>query len=717
MLLAKNLPFRYIYSTIISKPRMSTQVNKAYLADHEAPLIMLSAKGFFEQLTNKEKLYAHFMSKASHAGSRVVLRQVSHESEAIFDLIMAINTGIGGQYPEGKDSELYLEYVSQFLSNLGNYKSFGDLKFVPRCSQSYILKLLELAQIDKETKPSTKSCPYETWADLIAKGIYYADEKCALLGFPSQGHRSSYYFGDVAPEDMALLKKEVFSAYSILPENTRIKKLHDKKFEILVASAVKQNQLVEYPKEPFQLSNGYQVSFVFGDHSREMALVAHYLSEAKKYAANDIQKDMLAEYIKSFTTGSSHAHKESQKLWVKDLSPVIETNVGFIETYREPSGIIGEFESLVAIQNKKRTEKFATMVKSAEKFIALLPWDRAFEKPKFQPPDFTSIEVLTFAGSGIPAGINIPNYDDVRLNIGFKNVSLGNILSANPGSKKRPTTFIRDEDRELYDEYHSESFEVQVGIHELLGHGSGKLLSELEDGQFNFDKKNPPLGLDRKPVSTYYKKGETWGSKFGQLAGAFEECRAEVIALYLITNRDLLEIFGYKTKDEQDSIIYAGYLQMARAGLLALEFWDPNTAKWGQPHMQARFSIMKTFLKHCSDKKFLQLAYSKDDYSDLCVVLDPNLIETAGHDAVKDYLMHLHIYKSSGDVTNGSAYFIERSTVDADLAKFRNIVLDKKLPRRQIIQANTTLKGDEVKLKEYGESPLGMLMSFVEREV
>lgn len=656
------------------------------------------------------------MSKASHAGSRVVLRQVSHESEAIYDLIMAIHHKLGGEYPECEDKELYLEYVAQFLSNLGNYKSFGDLKFVPRCSESFFLGLLKAAGIDEKSKPSTSSCPYASWAELISEGVYQVDEKSALLGFPSEGHRSAYYYGDVSPADMRLLKDEVFGRLKVLPENTRIEKLNEKEFEILVASKVKENTLPEYPSEAVQLSNGAKVEFKFGDHSREMGLVADYLRKAREYAANDTQQKMLDEYIKHFESGSSHAHKESQKFWVKDLSPITETNIGFIETYREPSGIIGEFESLVAIQNKKRTEKFATMVQNAGKFISLLPWSSDFEKPKFQPPDFTSLEVLTFAGSGIPAGINIPNYDDVRLNIGFKNVSLGNILSSSQGSKT-PITFVSEEDRKILDKFQSESFEVQVGIHELLGHGSGKLLSELEDGTFNFDKENPPLGLDGKPVTTYYKKGETWGSKFSQLAGAFEECRAEVIAMYLITNRELLEIFGFKSKEDQDKIIYAGFLQMARAGLLALEFWDPSTKKWGQPHMQARFSIMKTFLNHAGESKFLQLSYTKDDFSDLQIKLDESLIETAGHEAVKDYLTHLHIYKSSGDVDQGSKYFIERSTVDPELAQFRQIVLDKKLPRKQFIQANTSIEDGKVSLKEYDETVLGLLQSFLEREV
>lgn len=151
---------------------------------------------------------------------------------------------------------------------------------------------------------------------------------------------------------------------------------------------------------------------------------------------------------------------------------------------------------------------------------------------------------------------------------------------------------------------------------------------------FNFDNANPPTSpVTQKPISTWYKPGETWGSVFGAIAASYEECRAELVAMYLCCDFQTLKIFGFgdgtdNMDNEAGDILYACYLSMAKAGLGAVEMWDPKSQKWGQAHSQARFSILKCFLEAGDD--FCKLDYTKDDLSDLTIKLDRSKILTTG---------------------------------------------------------------------------------------
>jgi dipeptidyl-peptidase-3 len=117
-------------------------------------------------------------------------------------------------------------------------------------------------------------------------------------------------------------------------------------------------------------------------------------------------------------------------LWVKDIGPIVETNLGWVETYMDPENTRAYWSGLVAVVHKDRSQKFAHLVKNSEKIIPKLPYPEYMEKEKFLAPDFTSLDLICFATNLMFVGINIPNYDDIREHEGFKNVSLDNVTSA-----------------------------------------------------------------------------------------------------------------------------------------------------------------------------------------------------------------------------------------------------------------------------------------------
>lgn len=250
-------------------------------------------------------------------------------------------------------------------------------------------------------------------------------------------------------------------------------------------------------------------------------------------------------------------------------------------------------------------------------------------------------------------------------------------------------------------------------------------MQEVEAGQYNFDIKNPPISpITNKPVTTWYKPRETWGGVFGSIASSYEECRAECVAMALSCEFEILELFGFgdgkeDIDGEAGSVLYAAYLQMAKAGVSALEYWDPKIRKWGQAHMQARFSILKAFLDAGED--FCILDYKNEDLSDLTIKLDRHKITTVGRKAVESYLQKLHVYKSTADVEAGTKLYDEMTYVDAEFwgEKVRKQVLATKQPRKVFVQANTVLdeKTGRVELVEYEPTCEGMIKSYAERGV
>lgn len=172
-----------------------------------------SAKGlcpFHQQVSKVFILDVHFIlteSRAAFTGSRVTLRQVSPESESIFDFIIELYNATSGDWKAlqekagvaDQDLSFALEYFVQFLGNCGNYKGFGDSKFVPRCAETIFDALAATSPKANEFYKATK-------------GAIFSSNNTGMmsLGYPPN-HVTEYY-----PDSKSITKDEITAVSDFL---------------------------------------------------------------------------------------------------------------------------------------------------------------------------------------------------------------------------------------------------------------------------------------------------------------------------------------------------------------------------------------------------------------------------------------------------------------------------------------------------------------------
>ena len=445
----------------------------------------------------------------------------------------------------------------------------------------------------------------------------------------------------------------------------------------------------------------------FGEFGTYLEETNAYLQQALPYVANDTQKRMLEKYIEHYQTGSIPTHKDSQRAWIADKGPVVETNMGWIETYIDPENARAYFEGWVAIVDKPKSEKFRRLVVNSEAIIPKLPWPKEYEKENFLAPDFTTLEIIAFATNSCPLGINIPNYDDIRDNEGFKNLFLNNSLGSYAISAMQ---FATEEQSAVLSENTIRCYEVHVACHELLGHGVGKLIYRNEDGSYPLTFVDP---ITKETYQSCYEKEDTWNNKFGSFSTSYEECRADTCGFYLAVLPEVYTLFGFEDS-EVENLLWCNVMNQLRKGVLGLQLYNAETKKWGQAHTQGAYVFTQYIYQNQGDSKIISFEILEND--DFRIHLDKELLFKEGQKHISDLLIILQTYKSSGATERAKAFYDKYSAVDEYFLKVRDIVINKKKPRR--VELNNNLNRiDESQIEPvvYPETFEGIIQSYADR--
>jgi dipeptidyl-peptidase-3 len=277
-------------------------------------------------------------------------------------------------------------------------------------------------------------------------------------------------------------------------------------------------------------------------------LYATYLKKAIGYlekaraVADPAQAAVIADLIRFYQTGDPKDWLQFGGDWVRNDATVDFAN-GFIEVYRDPRGAKGTSQSFVTVTDKPVTTVMVNLAKNAAYFEEKAPWDAKYKKRDFQPPVVKAVEVLAETGDFhvTTIGDNLPNEQEIHAKYGTKNfLLLGSSHALSAAGDSIGEFAASPEEAQRSRKYSEEAEDLLTAMHEVIGHGSGRLGDRVQRAPAKFLKE-------------YYS--------------TLEEARADLMGLWNISDPKLKEL-GLVT--EQDEVAKAMFDNAARAPLTQL---------------------------------------------------------------------------------------------------------------------------------------------------
>jgi len=165
--------------------------------------------------------------------------------------------------------------------------------------------------------------------------VYEYRSPFTVISWPERGGKSSYYSSNCTEKD-AKFVLEFLQSIKMIVENTFLVKVSDNYYIVLVVSSA-----YNKPNQPsvYQQYKGATIEIQYGFLGSIMNEVVDHMKGANNHTANNNQYNMIKEYVGTFSDGDMEKHKESQRWWIQDKGPIIETNIGFVETYLDAQGV------------------------------------------------------------------------------------------------------------------------------------------------------------------------------------------------------------------------------------------------------------------------------------------------------------------------------------------------------------------------------------------
>jgi len=497
----------------------------------------------FEALSLQQKEYVYYLSQAALAGRDILWDQNFRYNLQIRKTIEAIIDSYSGD-KESADYKTFVVYAKRVFFANGIHHHYSSDKLKPGFSESYFASLVKGSAPEKlpVARGLTVDQLISTLSPIILDEKLFSRKVEQKAGTDMVAASASNFYEGVTQKEV-----EEFYAGKILENDPRPVSLG------LNSKVVKINgKLTE------------EVYKSGGKYGAAIDNIVLWLEKAVTVAETEIQKKEIGLLIEYYKTGDLKKWDEYNVAWANNSDAVVDYINGFIENYEDPMGMKATWEAIVNYTDLEATKRTKIITANSQWFEDNSPIQPQYRKEKVTGVAAKVINIAMLGGGFYPAsplGINLPNADWIRKEVGSKSVTLANITSARD---------IADQGNGLLDEFAADNKEIErikkygsladalhTDLHECVGHASGKLAE----------------GTDPNALKNY--------------ASPLEEARADLFALYYMTDKKMTEL-GLLPDEEAGNAHYDDYL---RNGLVTQLVRIKPGKEIEQAHMRCRSAI------------------------------------------------------------------------------------------------------------------------------
>ena len=581
----------------------------------------------YDRLSLQQKKMLYYLSQAAQMGRDIIWDQNGRYNLQIRQLLEKIYTEYKGDR-NSKEFKAFEKYLKQVWFGNGIHHHYSTDKFTPEFSRAFFEG--EVANISDDALPLAPGQTREEMMAVLVPVIF--DPSVMAKRVNQDGSQdvvatsASNLYGD------GVTQAEVEAYYASLKDPNDETPISYG----LNAKVVKEDGKIKEEK--------YHLTGLYGP---AIAEIIYWLDMAKNCAETDAQKAYITKLIDYYITGDLRLFDEYSILWAEDTKSDIDFVNGFIESYGDPLGMTGSWESYVNFKNTESSERTEKISSNAQWFEDHSPVDPRFRKDKVKGVSAKVITAAMLAGDAFPStaiGINLPNSNWIRAQHGSKSVTLENITEAyemaSHGNGFNDEFVIDEPTKKILDDYLYITDMLHTDLHECLGHASGRLLP----------------GVDQDALK--------------ENGSALEEARADLFALYYVADPKLLEL---GILDNPNAYQAEYYKYMLNGLMTQLNRIEPGN-DIEEAHMRNRQLIAKWVLENGKKKgkggKDVVELVKKDGKTFVKINDYPKMRELFGN-----LLAEIQRIKSEGDYKGGNE-LIQKYAVKVD-PKIHKEVLDR----------------------------------------